>query len=153
MTVQVNWSCIPFHELSLEELYDIMALRQEVFVVEQDCPYLDADGLDQEAFHLQGRVGQEKTLAAYVRILPKGVSYEKYASIGRVITSPKVRRQGVGIQLMETAIKKTKELYPEQGIKISAQCYLIDFYQSLGFKPTGPEYLEDNIPHIAMILS
>lgn len=142
--------CIPFNELSLQQLYDILQLRQEVFVVEQDCPYLDADGLDQKAWHFMRYEG--KKLVAYTRLLPAGVAYSDYAAIGRVITSSTVRGKGYGRHLMLASIQQTKTLFPEAPIKIGAQCYLLKFYQSLGFAPVGEEYLEDGIPHTAMIL-
>ncbi len=142
--------CLPFDQLSLSQLYAIMALRQEVFIVEQNCPYLDADGKDMDAHHLMG-IDEKGQLLAYTRLLPKGIAYEKYVSIGRVVTSPKVRRKGLGKQLMEESIKQAGQIYPPADIKISAQCYLIEFYEALGFQCVGESYLEDDIPHIAMI--
>ena len=127
-----------------------MRLRQEVFIVEQDCPYLDADGKDLDAYHLLGQ-NEEGKILAYVRLLPAGVSYPKYSSIGRVVTSEKIRRQGHGITLMNESIALCKKLFPGQPIKISAQCYLHSFYTELGFEKIGEDYLEDNIPHQAMI--
>ncbi len=126
-----------------------MVLRQEVFVVEQDCPYLDADGKDQMGHHLMGY--DSSGLVAYTRLLPKGISYEKYLSIGRVITAQRVRRHGVGIELMERSIQNIQNVYGENAIKLSAQTYLLRFYKSFGFEPIGEEYMEDGIPHIAMI--
>ena len=146
------FECKPFYQLTHDELYQIMALRQEVFVVEQDCPYLDADGKDQSSWHLMG-FDQSKKLVAYSRLVPRGISYEKYVSIGRIVSSPGVRGKGVGKKLIVESLKNIKELFREQPIKISAQCYLIKFYQSFGFETTGEEYLEDNIPHIAMVYS
>ncbi len=140
----------PFSELENEELYEIMALRQEVFVVEQDCPYLDADGKDQPAWHLMGFDKNEK-LIAYSRIVPSGVSYKNYVSIGRIVSSPSIRGKGVGKKLMIESLATVEKLFKGQSIKISAQCYLTRFYESFGFETTGEEYLEDNIPHIAMI--
>lgn len=146
----IEWSCIPFEELSLQQLYDTMALRQLVFVVEQDCPYLDADGKDQASWHMMGYKNEE--LVAYSRVMPKGISYEKYCSIGRVVTAQSVRREGVGKTLMEHSISWCKKLFPAEGVKISAQSYLLKFYQSFAFQPVGEEYMEDGIPHTAMIL-
>ena len=140
-----------FQDLSLEELYAILRLRQEVFIVEQNCPYLDADGKDLDAWHLMGR-DTEGTLVAYTRLLPIGISYPDYASIGRVVNSDKVRGQGVGKLLMQESIAKMAELFPNQPVKIGAQSYLLKFYTALGFVSTGEEYLEDNIPHTIMIL-
>lgn len=147
----MTFQCLRFQELTLEQLYNILKLRQEVFVVEQDCPYLDADGNDAAAFHLVSW-DEEGEALAYVRLLPKGVTYEKYASIGRVVTSKKVRGSGAGKLLMKEAIKSMGELFPGLPVKISAQCYLLKFYKELGFDPVGEEYLEDDIPHIGMIL-
>jgi len=144
------FKCLSFSQLSKEELYNVLALRQEVFIVEQDCPYLDADGKDQPAWHLLGFDDDQK-LVAYTRLLDKGISYPKYPSIGRVVTSPSARGQGWGIKLMEESIRQMGLLFGKQDIKISAQVYLDKFYRSLGFQPVGEGYLEDNIPHIAMI--
>ncbi len=127
-----------------------MALRQEVFVVEQDCPYLDADGKDQEAWHLLGYDEQDK-LVAYTRLLDKGSTYLNYISISRVVTSPAARGKGYGIEIMNESIRQIQHLYGAQDIKISAQVYLERFYRSLGFESIGEGYLEDDIPHIAMI--
>ena len=143
--------CRAFSDLSLQELYDIMVLRQEVFVVEQDCPYLDADGKDIVADHIT--IYENSQLIAYTRILAAGISYENYASIGRVVNSSKVRGRGIGVKLMEYSIQECKARYPGIPIKISAQVYLEKFYKDLGFEETGERYLEDNIPHMAMILS
>jgi ElaA protein len=141
---------VPFSNLSVYELYDIMALRQEVFAVEQNCPYLDADGKDLMGWHLLGQ-DTGGVLVAYTRLLPKGVAYENHASIGRVVSSPKVRGLGYGKILMQKSIECMKELFPDQPVKIGAQTYLLKFYQSLGFESTGEEYLEDGIPHTSMI--
>ena len=147
----IKFSCVTFNELDVNDLYKIMALRQEVFVVEQNCPYQDADGKDLEGWHLMGKNSDGK-LIAYTRLLPKGVSYPEYASIGRVVNSPSVRGQGVGKILMEESIRRMKILFPNSTIKIGAQTYLLKFYESLGFVSTGEEYLEDDIPHTYMVL-
>ena len=139
-----------FHELTNRQLYEILQLRQLVFVVEQDCPYLDCDDKDQEAFHLCLVEGDQ--LLAYTRVLSPGTSYTDYSSIGRVVNHPNHRRKGLGKSIMQSSIHFCKEQYPEHKIKISAQCYLDDFYQDLGFIPTGETYLEDGIPHQSMIL-
>lgn len=145
----VNYICKQFKDLSLEELYAIMVLRQEVFVVEQDCVYLDADGKDQIAWHLMGY--ENEALVAYTRLVPAGVSYEKYPSIGRVITTEKVRGKGIGVKLMQESIRHCEALFGKNPIKIGAQVYLLKFYNSLGFERVGKDYLEDGIPHLAMI--
>lgn len=127
-----------------------MTLRQEVFVVEQNCPYLDADGKDQKSWHLLGWDEQGR-LAAYARILPPGVSYPKYPSIGRVVTAPHSRGKGYGRELMQEASEALYRLFGRCPIKLSAQTYLLQFYESLGFRSTGEAYLEDDIPHTAMV--
>jgi len=148
----IHYTCKAFQELSLDQLYAIMNLRQEVFVVEQDCPYIDADNKDQDSYHLMGW-NENNKLVAYTRLVPKGISYNDYISIGRVITSMSIRKQGVGIELMKKSIDKIRDLFgEEEPIKISAQVYLLRFYTSLGFEKKGEDYLEDGIPHTAMIL-
>ncbi|MDZ7881353.1 MAG: GNAT family N-acetyltransferase [Saprospiraceae bacterium] len=169
----ITFKCVHFSALTVYELYSVMALRQEVFIIEQNCPYLDADGRDLEGFHLLGyadlaenaqntdlsrdyREGvseRSKTLVAYTRLLPKGVAYADYASIGRVVNSPKVRGFGIGKILMTQSIHQMARLFPQDAVKIGAQSYLLRFYESLGFESTGEEYLEDDIPHTSMILN
>ena len=145
--MELTWKYTSFKALTVEELYAIMQLRSEVFVVEQNCVYQDADNKDLAGFHLAGWYGTE--LAAYCRILPPGLSFED-ASIGRVVTSAAHRRAGNGRALMLLGIEKTRSQFDCTTITIGAQCYLKNFYQSLGFKPMSEEYLEDNIPHIQM---
>lgn len=145
---KIDWSLKKFHELSPLELYEILKLRSEVFVVEQNCVFLDMDDRDQMAHHLQGRINGQ--LAAVVRILPPGLAY-KEPSIGRVVSSPVFRRKGVGIELMKKAIEETISLYGQVAIKIGAQLYLKKFYESFGFVQCSETYLEDDIPHIKMI--
>ena len=147
----ISWVCKAFYDLSLDELYEILFLRQEVFVVEQDCPYIDTDFKDQKGWHVCG-YDKDGHLIAYTRILPKGISYDHYASIGRVITSSRMRGKGIGRSLMEKSIQYAYDLLGLQVIKISAQNHLRSYYGSLGFRPTGDIYDEDGIPHIAMIL-
>lgn len=128
-----------------------MALRQEVFVVEQNCPYLDADGKDPDSWHLMGRDASGK-LVCYTRLLPEGLSYPEYISIGRVVSSPAARGTGAGKTLMRRSIDLCRQLFGNQPIKIGAQSYLLQFYEGFGFRSTGEEYLEDGIPHTKMIL-
>lgn len=149
--MELSFSLKHFQELSLSELYEIMTLRQDVFVVEQNCPYLDTDGKDLQAYHLMGRNGEGK-LVCYARLLDEGVSYKGFCSIGRVINAREVRRQGVGKELMTRAIRHITELYPLWPVKIGAQSYLKTFYESFGFMDMGVPYLEDGIPHMEMIL-
>jgi len=145
----MQFLCLPFYKLNLDQLYALLRLRQEVFIVEQDCPYLDTDDKDQESLHLMGFY--KGKLAAYTRLVPKGISYEKYASIGRVITSDAIRGKGFGPLLMNTSVEQLFEHWGKQAIKISAQTHLVPFYNGIGFEATGDEYLEDGIPHSAMI--
>ncbi|MAT55121.1 MAG: GNAT family N-acetyltransferase [Saprospirales bacterium] len=146
----LTYRCKAFNELNLLQLYAIMALRQEVFVVEQNCPYLDADGKDLAAHHLVGYDDNGNTVA-YARLLPKGVSYEHHASMGRIVTKPSVRGRGLGKELMKNALDWADRLYPNESIKISAQTYLRKFYEDFGFVVSGEEYLEDGIPHLPMV--
>ena len=146
----LSFKCLPFNELTIDELYEVLRLRAEIFVVEQDCVYQDLDNKDQSGHHLLG-YDDEGDLVAYTRLLPKGISYEEYPSIGRVITSMKVRRNGAGKILMEKSIEEIERLFGVRPIKIGAQVYLDRFYRSLGFVPVGEEYLEDGIPHVSMI--
>ncbi len=146
----MTFSCLPFQDLSPAELYDIMALRQEVFVVEQNCPYLDADGKDPASWHLMGR-NERGQLLCYTRLLPEGISYPGFTSIGRVVSSPTVRGTGVGRVLMHRSIEMCRHLFGNLPIKIGAQTYLLRFYESFGFESTGEEYLEDGIPHTKMV--
>lgn len=146
----INFRCKPFHELSAPQLYAVMALRQEVFIVEQNCPYLDADGKDVKCWHLMG-YDDEGRLVAYARLLPKGVSYQNFASIGRIVTSPALRRTGAGQTLMKNVMDWMEQLFPGDSIKISAQSYLRNFYEKFGFVVSGEEYLEDGIPHLPMV--
>lgn len=139
-----------FQELSNEELYAILRLRAEVFVVEQNCPYLDMDNKDQKCHHLM--VYDEDRLAAYCRILPAGVSYDEI-SIGRVISAPSHRGTGVGKVVMQLGIRYCEELFGAGPIRIGAQVYAKPFYEALGFVAEGEEYLEDDIPHVEMVRS
>lgn len=144
----IRFECRKFSELTPHQLYEIIYLRNEVFVVEQNCVFQDADHKDQDAFHLMAFIDDD--LAGYTRLLPKELSYDEM-SIGRVVTSPKYRRTGIGKQLMEASINKCYELFGKGAIKIGAQLYLKQFYESFGFRQEGEGYLEDGIPHIYMI--
>ena len=144
----ITWHLKSFDELTTAELYAILQLRAEVFVVEQECPYLDMDGKDQSSMHLMGWT--ESFLGAYTRILPAGLAFDE-ASIGRVVTSPKLRRTGIGKILMEETLRQLYMLYGQVPVRIGAQRYLEKFYESLGFVKEGEMYLEDNIEHIEML--
>ena len=117
----LNFKCVHFSYLTIRELYDVMALRQAVFIVEQNCTYLDADGKDFQSWHLMG-FDDGKNLVAYTRLLPTGVSYENYASIGRVVSSASVRGQGAGKILMQESINQIKIIFPDEHVKISVCC-------------------------------
>ncbi|MFY0252587.1 GNAT family N-acetyltransferase [Chitinophaga sp. 30R24] len=145
----MNWNIKTFNELTTTELYHLLHLRSEIFVVEQRCVYQDIDYADQQAYHLMG-TDEAGNLLAYTRIFAPGIKYAE-ASIGRVITSPKARGKGVGRELMECSIAQLERLFGKVPIKISAQQYLQRFYVSLGFQPVSDMYLEDGIPHIDMI--
>ena len=147
----MNWCCKKFDELAPHELYAILQLRNEVFVVEQNCVFQDADNKDQPSFHLMG--WEAKKLAAYTRIVPAGICYEE-TSIGRVVTSPSARRKGLGRDLMHQSINTVYSLFGAGiPIKIGAQLYLKNFYESFGFIQTSSIYIEDGIEHIEMLLS
>lgn len=147
--MQLAWLLKEFNELTTAELYAIMKLRNEVFVVEQNCIYQDADDKDPLCFHFMG--WDDTTLVAYTRIIPPGISYE-LSGIGRVVTAATHRKAGIGRELMNLSIAHTFKLFDCTAIKIGAQVYLADFYASLGFIPAGKQYLEDGIPHIEMLL-
>lgn len=139
-----------FEELNTRELYDLLQLRSEVFVVEQDCVYQDIDGKDQKALHVLGY--RDGELVAYTRVFKPG-DYFNEASIGRVVVKENARHYKYGYDIMTTSINAIKENYKETAIRISAQTYLKKFYNNLDFKEIGEEYLEDGIPHINMIKS
>lgn len=141
-----------FSALSLEELYAILALRQTVFIVEQNCPFLDADGKDFIARHLM-ILDTDNQVVAYTRLFGLNEEYEGFLCIGRVVSSPKVRGQKIGKLLMETSIQQIREIYGNYPIKIGSQIYLDAFYESLGFRRINEEtYLEDGIEHRYMVL-
>lgn len=144
----MNWHWLRFHDLGVDNLYDALALRCRVFVLEQG-PYLDPDGIDRVAWHLLGR-DAAGLLQAYLRVVDPGVKYAE-PSIGRVVTSPQTRGCGLGRVLMAEGITRCEAVWPGRGIRISAQAHLAPFYRSLGFATIGDEYLEDNIPHVEML--
>jgi len=137
-----------FNELNRDELYQLLQLRSQVFVVEQNCVYLDLDGKDQSAIHIIGK--KDSKIVAYTRAFAPG-DYFKQANIGRVVVSNKERSHCYGKVIMEASIKAVEDVFNETTIKLSAQTYLKKFYNSLGFKTYGEGYLEDGIPHIAML--
>jgi ElaA protein len=147
----INWSLKEFAKLTVDELYAIIQLRNEVFVVEQNCVFQDADGKDPYAWHLMG-FSESNQLAAYTRLLPAGASFSE-ASIGRVVSAGFARNSGIGKKLMIQSINSLYALFGKQPIKIGAQLYLKRFYESFGFQQTSEVYLEDGIEHIEMLLS
>lgn len=145
----VNISIKKFSELTVEELYNILKIRNEVFVVEQQCVYQDCDGKDQESYHLVAM--DNERVIGYLRIPNKNVSYME-VSIGRVLVTADVRGKGIAKDIMANAIDFIINELNENKIRISAQSYLEEFYKSFGFIKVSKEYLEDGIPHIEMLL-
>lgn len=143
-----SWVWKQFEQLAPAELYAVLRLRAEVFVVEQNCAYLDMDNRDQRCRHLLG--WQNDQLVAYLRLLPPALMYDE-PSIGRVINSLSVRGTGVGRSLFAEGVREAERLYPGRTIRIGAQRYLERFYGGFGFAPDGEPYIEDGIPHIQMI--
>lgn len=148
--MQIQWIVKKFEALTPYQLYAILQLRNEVFVVEQNCVFQDADDKDQDSYHLMGFL--DNKLIAYTRLVPPGLIYPEM-SIGRVVTSPSVRRSGAGRELMKQSINHCHNLFGDGTIKIGAQFYLKSFYESLGFKQVSTIYLEDGIEHIYMLLN
>ena len=151
MSKTINWQCKTFSQLTTDELYDLLKLRIDVFVVEQRCYYPDLDDLDRDTNTLHLFCYQQGIMTAYLRILPKGLSYDDYVSIGRVIIKESARGKGLGHQLIIEALQHCQRLFPEEKIKISAQQHLAKFYQQHGFELASAMYLEDGIPHVAML--
>ncbi|MCO4822488.1 MAG: GNAT family N-acetyltransferase [Flavobacteriaceae bacterium] len=147
----MNWTLKSFDELTVSEFHDFIQLRLDIFVVEQDCPYLDLDGKDEIAYHLFATTDQGKTVA-YTRLFAPGDYYDE-AAIGRVVVHQDFRKDGLGFELMSRSIKEIESLFKTKTIRIGAQQYLKKFYESLGFVSTGHEYMEDGIPHMYMMKS
>ena len=145
----INWEVKSFEGLTNKELYNILRLRAEVFIVEQNCPYQDMDGKDIFSFHLMG-TDERNHLVAYARLLPADISY-KEVSIGRVVSSPAARGSGAGIQLMQTALQIIEEKHGKVPVRIGAQLYLKKFYERFGFVQVSEMYLEDGIEHVEMM--
>ncbi len=139
----------PFSELTAQELYDALQLREEVFQLEQNCLYKDIDDKDRHCWHLLLYRAEE--LVAYARLVPEGISYQGYSSIGRVVSKTIYRKEGYGRLLMQEAVQQVVQLFPDHPVKISAQAYLQKFYESYGFVKVSEPYMEDDIPHIAMV--
>lgn len=149
-TSEIRWRSCRFDELGLLELDRIYRARQQVFAIEQDCVYLDVDGVDPACWHLAAWSDTQAEPLAYARIVAPGVKYAE-ASIGRVITTPAARGTGLGRELVGRAVAQAVALYPGQGIRISAQAHLSRFYGGFGFERVGEEYMEDGIPHVEML--
>ena len=144
----VTWKIKNFEDLSIKELYEILKVRQEVFIVEQTCYYLDADGYDDKALHIWAETNGE--IAAYCRIFSQGIKYPE-TSIGRVLTNTKYRNLKLGKTLINIALQAIETHFETSECRISAQNYLLEFYKSFGFEDTGKKYLEDDIPHTEMV--
>jgi ElaA protein len=145
---RIVWQCKPFGDLRAVELHRLLQLRGSVFIVEQNCPYIDPDDRDELSLHVMGWQGD--TLVACARIIPGGVAYPE-VSIGRVATSLLVRGHGIGRELMYQVFQQIENHFGEAAIRISAQTYLEGFYSEYGFKRVGENYLEDDIPHLEML--
>lgn len=150
-TSEVTWYCKSFSSLNTTELYDFLKLRIDVFVVEQTCYYPDLDDHDRHADTLHLFCYQNEVMTAYLRILPTGLTYQEHISIGRVVIAPEARGTGLGHELMTVALAECKKAFPTNSLKISAQEHLEKYYNKHGFERVSNMYLEDNIPHIAMI--
>ena len=146
--MELEWKIKPFEALNVNELYDLLKLRSEIFVVEQNCVYLDLDGKDKKALHLIGEY--DNKIVAYVRLFDAGISFDN-ASIGRVVVDADYRDRKWGHDLMREAISAIKSNFNKEKITIGAQLYLKKFYESHGFVRSSEMYLEDDIPHIEMI--
>jgi ElaA protein len=148
---ELRWRWCRFDELGVHELQNIYTARQQVFVLEQECAYLDADGVDEHSFHLAAWSPRQREPMAYARAVAPGVKYTE-PSIGRVITTTAARGAGLGRELVRRAVEHSCATWPGQGIRISAQSRLERFYAGFGFARIGEDYLEDNIPHVEMLL-
>ncbi|MCZ8076839.1 MAG: GNAT family N-acetyltransferase [Paucibacter sp.] len=150
--VRLRWRCLPFEGLNVHELYAALALRAQVFVLEQDCVYLDLDGHDPAVLHLLGQAADSDAVLAYARLVPPGTKgpSQTQPMIGRVVTAPAARGRGAGRALMLQALRACAEHWPGQAVEIQAQSYLRAFYASLGFVATSAPYLDDDIEHIDM---
>jgi len=148
MAVPYSWHFAPFLSLSADQIHRILSLRAEVFVLEQNCAYVDPHAKDRVSHHLWAEDSQGQ-VAAVARVVPPGPSYPE-PSIGRVATSSSVRGTGLGRELMRRALLEAERLYPGKELVISAQCYLEGFYADFAFEPEGDPYEEDGIPHIQM---
>lgn len=147
---KIAWKIAAFNQLSVEELFDVYYLRTKIFVVEQNCPYQEVDEKDKYAYHVMGFLKNE--IVAVARVLPHNISYPE-VSIGRVAVEKNKRGNDIANQLMLQCLQFIEQKFGKTPVKISAQQYLVEFYKKYGFQPVGKGYLEDDIPHIAMILN
>jgi len=148
----LRWQWCRFESLSLHELHDVFQARQQVFSIEQNCVYLDADGHDEHSHHLAAWLPHSRRLQAYARVVDPGRKYAE-PSIGRVITTADARGTGLGRELVRRAVARARSVFPGHGIRISAQSRLEAFYAEAGFSVVGAQYLEDGIPHTEMLLA
>ncbi|KDM90368.1 GNAT family N-acetyltransferase [Photobacterium galatheae] len=148
----MQWQCLGFDQLTTDQLYDILKLRVDVFVVEQNCPYPEIDGHDKVPGVYHVVAYENDTLMAYLRLLPAGLTYDG-VSIGRVITSEAARGRGLGSELLRQGLAYAEQLWPGETIEIGAQSHLQNYYGRFGFTAFSEEYLEDGIPHIDMRLT
>jgi ElaA protein len=148
----LTWQWSRFDELTPRDLYEVVRLREAVFIVEQNCPYPDADGRDPHAWHLLGWIYEDeaKKLVAYARLFPPGVRYDE-CSIGRIVSAPEVRGAGFGRALLDEGLRRLESLAPGQRIKIAAQRRLENFYKEYGFNTVSGPYEEDGIIHVDML--
>ncbi len=145
----MHWQTLSFLELDTDQLYAILKVRQEVFVIEQKCFYLDPDGVDQISYHVIGR-DEKGDINAYARLIPAGVAYPE-VSMGRVLVVRQERGKGLGRALTRRCLEEAGRLWGHQPIRLSAQAYLVKFYEDFGFHTVGEEYLDAGIPHIEML--
>lgn len=148
--LEINWFCLPMDEIPSVKLFELLKLRQDIFQLEQNCLYPELDELDRQALHVFGIEKSTQQVVAVSRIIEPGRKYRE-AAIGRVAVHPSYRKHGVGKGLMLQTMNEVFKHFNSSEIRISAQQYLENFYISLGFEPTGKEYLEDGIPHLEMI--
>jgi ElaA protein len=151
MQSNITWQCAAFSELSAAQLYAILKVRSEVFVVEQNCVYQDIDGVDLQSLHLIGW-SNDQQVAAYLRIVPPGLKYAE-VSLGRVVSSKTARGSGIGKQLLAKGMKLIDEIYPGAEVRIQAQAYLENFYKAFGFVTVSDVLMKDGIPHFLMLKS
>ncbi|MFZ6675029.1 GNAT family N-acetyltransferase [Undibacterium sp. Xuan67W] len=151
-STELQWQCASLDAMTATQLYDVFAARSEVFVVEQNCVFLDMDGVDKICLHLTGwgKWDGKEAVAAYLRIVPPGVTFTE-ASLGRVITTKNFRGSGAGKELITQGLLHLEKHYPQQPVRIGAQAYLEKFYGSFGFVTVSEMYLEDDIPHVEML--